>query len=160
MAFKAFMKVNGTNVGEVAGAAIEANHDAWIEIQEFSFRGDRQMGSGSMGAGGVVVYEPISATFFMDKSYPLLLNAFSTYDHVGVIIHVLDREGAEYYHSITIPDDQGVIRSLDVLGVAKAEDARPKVSIEFGYHKLLATVVDKEGSEHEVEIHIEEGTTA
>jgi type VI secretion system Hcp family effector len=160
MAFKAFMKVVGDNVGDVAGAAIEANHDGWIDVREFSYSGDRKMGTGSVFTGGVSAYEPLSATFYMDKSFPLLVNAFSTHDHVGVTIHVLDREGAEYYHSIEIPESMGIIRSFDVLGVSAAEDARPKVSIEFAYASCIMTLVDKEDAEPVVEIQIEEGTTA
>ena len=159
MAFKAFMKVKGDNVGDVEGAAIEQNHVGWIDVLEFGYGGDRQMGAGSVFTGGVSKYEALSATFYMDKSYPYLVKAYATHDHVGVTMHVLDKEGAEYYHSFEIPDAMGIIRRFDVLGVAKAEDARPKVIVEFAYAQCMVTLVDKDGNEHVVDINIEEGTT-
>ena len=160
MAFKAFMKVIGDATGDIEGTVIETNHDTWIEVLEFSYRGDRQMGTGSVFTGGVSAYEPLTAVIYMDKAYPYLVKAFSTHDHVGVTIHVLDKEDAPYYHSIEIPESMGIIRSFDVLGIAKAEDARPKVTIEFAYAKCIMTLVDKDDAEHIVEISIEEGTTA
>ena len=51
MAFKAFMKVVGDNVGDVAGAAIETNHDGWIDVREFSYGGDRKMGGQNQTLG-------------------------------------------------------------------------------------------------------------
>lgn len=141
MAFQAFIKTESSVSGVMAGESKDGLHADFSDVVSLSFGADRKI-TGALTSGaaylGPASFDVVQVDMKMDKSLPLYMQAIAESHVITAELDVIESTGKDPFMKISLAN--GRICSVEVVGDATGDDARPMARVRISYEEITYQV--------------------